>query len=835
MFDVYNSPNSGAVPRIKSCALEVQLAISKLSKINIKYCVIAALGLSISTGVAAQQIIEIISQPLVSAIRELAQQTGLQILYNAESIDNQKSNNLKGIFSREKALQKLLRGSDLEAIRQSNGSYVIKKITDGFNNGDIVGTLALTTVETKNRFGDTPKEKGGFKAEYQTTATKMAMSLRETPQAISVITRDALDARLVKDISTAIEFSAGASTGDTGAPGPFGGRGQYGTMYSLRGQNLDYYGGVLSDGFTVSSLNELDFSAYERVEVMKGPSGFYGQGSLGGFINLVRKKPQAEFGSNISTQIGSYDTYRLDADVTGALNENKSIRGRITMGSEHSGSFVSGVDSDMLQLAPSLELDINQNTSALVQLLYQKDNYIANQGLPLQLKGNKLESYDLSRSFFFGAGTQGDESENEVFDALVKVEHEISDRWLATIVLQNNASIRNTVMSNGGSLDDGFAYLDASEHLTDYDRWSGEFRLQGAFDAFGYEHKILLGAERSQKKLNVLYNYVELGISDLYADNFSEFGLLSENDIPDKPHFKSKNNTEVIYLQSVLKLHERTQLLINARYDRVDIKGAFRGVENTPYKNDVFTYRVGLTQEFNDNISGYVSYAESFDPIDSMGQDGEFLKPETGEGYEFGFKSDWFNNKLGASLAVYRQELNNSPITDPDNRDFEISAGLHRTDGIELEISGSPLPGLTLAIAVDWSDNEYLEKDDPNVGLSYEGSVNNHYSFFASYEIQQGLFKGLGMGATIVSVGDRQFIGEGEDDFGNEDIFQTYLEGYERVDLNFSYDVITNVSINLLVRNVLDKNYIEGSGGGTWGSNYYGSPRAVLLNASYSF
>jgi outer membrane receptor for ferric coprogen and ferric-rhodotorulic acid len=833
MTFVQKNRNIISVSKLKSCALAVNLATSKLTRTNLKYFG-TALALSLSTSVAAQQTIDIPAQPLAKALKELGNQTGVELIYNASLIEGKKSNAVKGKLDVNTVFKQLLSNTGLVAIKQSNGSFVIKAVDDK----QVAGTLSLTKVKNRSRFGDTPKEPDGFKADYQTTATKIAMPLKETPQAISVITRDALEARQVKDIATAIEFSAGASEGGSFAgPGPFGGRGQFGTTYNLRGQSPNYYTGILSDGFVLGSLIDLDFSAYERVEVMKGPSGFYGQGSLGGFINLVRKKPEQEFKGNITTQIGSFDTYRVEGDVTGSITENEGVVGRLTGAYEKAGSFVSGVDGDMFQFAPSIETDIGENTRALLQLLYQKENYIANQGLPLHLEGDQLSAYDLPRSFFFGAGNLGDESENEVFDALAKIEHNISDRWLATLVLQSNTSTRNAIMSSSGSQYDGYAYLYAAKHLTDYDHWSGDLRLQGSFDAFGHEHQVVVGAEHSKREFHVDYSYVELGYTYLYAGNFADFGILSEDQIPTTPQEDNKADITAFYTQAVLKLHEKTQLLMNVRYDQYNIEGTYQGEVSNPNDDSATTFRLGLTHELSDNISGYLSYAQSFEPVYDIGEDGNFLKPETGEGYELGFKSDWFDNLLSITVAAYRQELTNTPISHPNpNNDpllnnVSVSAGLHRTDGIELEIAGSPIAGLDLAFAADWSDNEYLDADDDNVGLSAEGTTDNRYSMYANYEIQSGVFTGLGIGATLVYVGDRNFIYTPDE----ESPFQTYLKGYNRLDLNMSYIIANNWDISLQVRNVFDKKYIERTSGQENFRSYFGSPSAVLLNVSYNF
>ena len=655
--------NKVSGPKLKYCALAVQLAISKLSSIKPKRYGAVALALSISTGVAAQQAIDIPAQPLASAIKAIGQKTGIQIAYNASLIKGKTSVAVKGMLKGDEIFKKLLMGSGLVAKKQPNGSYVIKELSSQ----NIAGTLALTTVGNEGSFGDAPAEDGGFKAEYQTTATKMAMPLKETPQAISVVTRDSLDLRQVNHISQALELTSGTQGGSGyhAAPsGPFTGRGYFSKQYNVRGQALDYTNGLKTDGFTAGSLSNIDLVAYERVEVIKGPSGFFGAGSSGGAINLVRKKPQAEFAANISGQAGSYDTYRTEGDITGALTDDENLRGRFVIADGDEGSFVDGISTDTTVFSPSIEAIVNDKTRVLLQLLYQKEEFDVNNGLPGYYQNNRLKLLNVPRSYNYGA-SGGERSKTEIKDASIRVDHKLSDRWLATLLLQRSETSRDIIDGNYGYFYYGNHYIGAAEERRTTDNWAGELRLEGRFNAFGREHKMLFGLEHSNKKTEEsngwTYHYDDNGgniVADIYSNNFADFGMLSKADIPNvgSDGFKADYSNSAIYLQSVLSLSQRTLLLINARYERADYSSTDK-YGNPESKNDLtdneLTMRIGLSHELNDNLSAYASYGESFSPnITDRGIDKQPLDAQRGDGYELGVKGDWFDDKLGATLAV---------------------------------------------------------------------------------------------------------------------------------------------------------------------------------------
>lgn len=769
--------------------------------------------------------------PLSQTLGQFAAQTGAALSFDATAaIFSQQSSGISGTYSVAQGFNKLLKGTGITLIRTGNNSFILQMPEQ--NKAMQLDKVKVTG--TPSRFGDAPAEPGGFKAEYQTTATKMAMPLKETPQAVSVITPDLLEARQVKDLSTAVETSASVSNSANGdgtqtGPGMFGGLGKYPQKFVLRGQPVI----VRSDGFKVGS-NNIDLAAYERIEVVKGPSGFYGQGSLGGFINMVRKKPQHDFAASVSIETGSFDTYRTEADVTGSLNEEQNLRGRLNLVYEDADSFVEKLESKRIVFAPSLETIISDKTRLLAQFLYQKERFDSNPGVPLQTLDNESKVFDILSDPTKLYGVRGDKSETEVIDLLLRVDHEVSDKWLLSLLLQKNKSSKDIIQPNYLSAYGGYFYIYGNKDSWERDYWASELRIQGEYDAFGETHTLLLGAEHNEQFNPRDWGFASAYEYSTYADftpDFSRYRSFSPDEIPIVTARDIKTRNRSIYAQTVLSLSDKTKLLIGGRFDDVYEtvnRRDNRPSNNTPTDESAFTGKVGLSHAINSNITTYGVFAESFEPSWGESEDG-LLPPITGTGYELGFKTEWLENKLGANLSFYRQDLTNSPITDPDNTDFQIAAGEHRTEGMELEISGSPYPGWRLAAAYTWMDNEFIEADDPYYGLSIDGSVDQQLGLYAQYEFQQGPLRGLGIGATYLHVGERHFVNTDIADYAQVD-----LEGYDRLDLNFSYKGVPDWDINLLVRNVTDETYIE-SAASRWAGNFFGSPRAMLLTAKYNF
>lgn len=780
--------------------------------------------------VEEQHAFDIPAGRLSSALMRASETSNMRLLVPSKLINGLETAGVSGRYTLEQALEKLLENSGL--IYQIDRQEKLIQITER-GNRDVSQLQPVEVRGQISRFGDTV-EPGGFKAEYQTTATKTPLALRDTPQAIAVVTRESMEARQVDDIQSALELKAGIAGSYFGYPGPFAGSAPLGgsNAFSIRGQRLNAQQDIRSDGFALISETNHDTALYERIEVVKGPSGYYGQGSLGGFINMVRKKPQAEFESSVSAQVGSYDTFKGEFDITGALNEEENITGRLIAVTADEGSFIDAVESQRQILAPSIEARLGDRTRVLLNLLYQNEDFVPSVGVPLRVEGDREVPYAFDRSFYYADPHNQEPSNVETLGASVRVDHELNDRWLTSLFLQKETVDRSDIGINYGYGWGDTHYFYSAWTEKQLDNWAGEIRLDGRFEFLGQEHQLTTGIEineRRYEKQDGLSYSGTLSTQDLYDPGFyNNFTVPSKAEIPVGVREEYSSESKAFYLQGVMGLTERTKLLAGVRYDKVDQKRRDL-IANTLFTNTdhAWTTRVGLNHKFNQNISAYAAYAESFAPVESESATGAVLEPESGTGYELGLKTEWFDGKLGANFALYRQELDNRPISVQQGVDsYSISAGLQRTDGIELEVTGSPVPGLNISAAAFFLDSEYLDERDPLFGKSSWGSLESQFSFYGAYKLQDGVLKGLEPSITFIKTGDTNLSPWRTP--------QRKADGYERLDLGISYNELPNVNLSLQVRNVLDERYIEKIRGGGW-YNYFGAPRSVLFKATYNF
>ncbi len=218
--------------------------------------------------------------------------------------------------------------------------------------------------------------------------------------------------------------------------------------------------------------------------------------------------------------------------------------------------------------------------------------------------------------------------------------------------------------------------------------------------------KIATGVEISDNDYHRRGAYAYLGTANIYDGTFTE-----APDAEVQPGFEYATNdkTRGAYVQAQVRPIERLAVLAGLRYDSTESEfNSITGGTVDRKKNSEVTGRVGLTYDLTKNMSVYGVYAQSFAPvISSFDQNGNILDPETGEIFEVGLKTEWFDNRLGINTAAYRVDRENLPVSaivPPGEPPYSVSAGLQRSQGFEIEVNGAPLPGWNISAAYNWLD-----------------------------------------------------------------------------------------------------------------------------------
>ncbi len=600
----------------------------------------------------------------------------------------------------------------------------------------------------------------GFVATRSTTATKTDAPIIETPQAISVVTRDEMDARGVRSVGEAVAYTAGVASGGTGDTTAFGGNnvqirgfGGGGTAgYSFN----EYLDGMKLQGTGYDGGN-LDPYLFERVEVLKGPASvLFGQTQPGGIVNTVSKRPTRDMVNEMRLGGGNHSHIDGGVDVGGALGPNLLYRITGSALQEHLQQDHSSRKRRML--APALTWS-NGTTSLTALAHVQKDD----------INGTIL-------SLVPAAGVFGNPNGRVPLSLRIgdpNYEYWERSTWslgyLFSHALDQNVTLRQNVRHTRNGLDSQWLYRRAlgADRRTLQRTGFGAFenaatltvdnQLEYKFVSGAARHTVLAGVDYVRRTNEAVRHFgtVDVPALDLFRP------VYGQANIPVQPVYQSEDlrgRQLGIYVQDQVRIGALS-LLAGGRYDdaRADTGNRLNGVL-TEQHDTAFSGRVGALYTFANGLAPYASYAESFEPVSGRGFDGAVFKPMDGEQYEIGVKYQLPDGASMLTLAAFDLTQQNMTTSDPEHVGFSIQTGEVRTRGIELE--GKAQLGKALAISAAYTalDDEVTRSNNPDRGKrraqipAHSGSLWLHYAPRAA--ALAGLELGLGARYTGKTQGD---------------------------------------------------------------------------------
>ncbi|WP_460155416.1 TonB-dependent receptor [Pseudomonas sp. S2_H10] len=647
------------------------------------------------------------------------------------------------------------------------------------------------------------------------TATRTATPVRYVPQAIdSIKTSNVVDYG-TNDLGTALSGIPNVSSGaDT-------------RFDSLRIRGFDASNDFYLDGIRDDSQYVRDLHNIERIDVLKGPAAvLYGRGSQGGIVNRVSKLPEFGRRSTIEAQGGSEDLRSLYADLSTDPSENISLR--LNMGNMDENSFRDGVSGNRQLFAPSMSWQLTPDLNWLVQYEYSRYNRTPDRGVP----GVNGRPADVGRDTTYGS--ENDFIDDKAQSLRSKLTYELSDNWQLRQTLgvfKLNSDFDNTYLTG---------YVPATNKVT-RQHWQQDLNtrnvynnveLEGGFDTFGLEHRLLTGIEiGSQRRDPLLYTAATSGPGS------SAVPALDLNN-PDRNlrHtgrmvVSSNTHTEVesraVYVQDQLRLNDQWQLLAGLRYDTFDIESTNK-VRNISEDSDSHSTspRVGVVWTPLQNHSFYASWSKTFSPVGggligitpgAAGNSND-LSPERTKQKEIGVKSDWLDDRLSTTLAIYELELYNRRTSDPNNPTITLLTGLQRSRGIELTAAGKITGNWYVRGGVGLQDAT-IEKDNNGLeGKRINNVAKHNGSLFLTWKPEMGWYAETG----LTLVGDRYA----------DNLNTTVLPGYGRWDALAGFRQ-KDWDLRAALNNISDKTYYSSATSAF--QIQPGAPRSLVVTGTYSF
>ncbi|MEM6401727.1 MAG: TonB-dependent siderophore receptor, partial [Cyanobacteria bacterium P01_D01_bin.116] len=573
---------------------------------------------------------------------------------------------------------------------------------------------------------------------------------------------------------------------------------------------------TLRNGLRDTTLGTIaETTNVERFEILKGPASvLFGQGDLGGTVNIITKVPLDEPAYKIDYQVGQFGLHRPSIDITGPLNNKlDSPAYRLTSSYQWSESFRDFEERRTFFVSPVVKLINTEKTQFIAEI--EHVNSISTGSAPeLPAVGTVIDNPEGKIDSGVNLGEPSlSESESRVTRWGYRFKHEFNDNLaIANELLISTADIPVSTFAVGTSLRSDNRTFDRIilQNPNELNSFNLNTSLNGKFNTGDIEHELLFGVELSRDTFDDALSINGIDSIDIFNPQYSP-ETLAPFTIP-LADAKTENNSIGFYLQDQISFSKQWILVLGGRFDiadqtyedRLDLRQSFERTD------EAFSPRAGIVYKPAENISVYGSYTRSFKPVigrettfDSTANTlitGDPFVPETGTQYEVGVKADLLDNKLSTTLSLFHLERTNVREEGADSSLGSQQTGKQRSQGVEVSVVGEILPGWNILGSYAYTDAIISEDDTFTEGNSLRNVPKHGASLWTTYQIQSGTLEGLGLGLGLYYVGKRQ------GDFDNSFSLPSYL----RTDASLFYKR-KNFGASLNFQNLFDVNYYQGA------------------------
>ena len=724
---------------------------------------------------------------------------------------------------------------------------------------------ALQEVEVIGRKESSYKNTNSF------IGTKTASALKEVPQSVGYVTKELILDQGATTVNEVVKNISGVNQNSS-----------Y-NDFSIRGFRAtgNRNSGNLLNGMRAqtSLWKQSSLANIERVEVIKGPaSALFGNAAPGGVINRVTKKPLFENKNSITVGVGSWNTLKTYGDFTGPLNPKKTLLYRLNLGYEKTDSFRDLQGSESIIAAPSFSYIPNEKTHINVDFVYQNFNGKIDRGQSVPADGN-VYSTPISRSL----SAANDFLKENTLNTTIALTHKFSDHISLNAIYLNSsysedmlehtqANLYYKQIGNGAN---AFRYADPNKVMMTANQRKRYFANNSFNTYFNFnfntgilKHKLLVGYDYfiseqkagsssisaqgylSKDKTKVVNTYtttanVLAGSVQTPTTNVPVFDLydpIAGNAYKDISKYIWKQNTlnpyeeysHGVYVQEQIDI-SIVKLLIGLRQEWFTEILNKETTKEISRQTSAFIPRVGLVVEASENINLYSTWVKGFQPQgtniqsdpDRYGGPFDYMKSEL---YEVGLKTEWFNKRLSATLAVFKITQENSLEQSPKagKADWRVPVD-EESNGFELDVAGQILPNFSVVANYAYTDARIVKLKEEgaikDLNVQRPSTPRHAANLWTKYIFENGSLKGLGAGIGVSYASER--LGQ----VGRRATAASYPD-YTLLNAVLYYKV-KDVQLQLNVNNVLNRTY--------WISgydnlrNFPGAPRNINASVTYRF
>ncbi|UWU73743.1 TonB-dependent siderophore receptor [Bradyrhizobium huanghuaihaiense] len=663
----------------------------------------------------------------------------------------------------------------------------------------------------------------GFVPVVSSAAMKSDTPILETPQSVSVVSRDQLDARSVTTLVEGLQYVAGLAIQPGGKDPRF-------DNVFIRGFDNNGYG-AYRDGLrevgdpAFFSLFRNEPYGFERIDVIKGPSSvMYGQGAPGGLVDVISKRPPDKAFGEIVGQFGNYDRFQGAFDFGGPATKDGTLLYRLTGVFRDSdaqiANFSNFVKDNRTYIAPAVTWKPTNDTTLTILADYTHD--LTGNAFPLSMahvSGGKITGVTALPLFL------GDPSYNKFDQEQERIGYQFEHRFSNNLIFESKARYGHSELDYryltfvGSPVDTTTVFARrAVRTLEQSDSLSTDNHLISKFSMGPLQHTVVSGVDY------LTFNMTDRTYSGA-APPLSKINPIYDQAVVVPTTLVTPSANQAIdqvgvYVQDQMKL-QNWIFTLGGRYDASE-QNTYALVANksTDTKDSAFSKRGAVSYVFDSGVAPYYSYSESFLPTPGTDFGGSPFKPTTAQQHEVGVKYQPSRTLL-MTVALFDLTRQNSLTTDPAHLNFSTQLGEVNSRGVEFEALAQIVPGLNLVATYTNMDVKVTQTTTAaDLGKVPTLVARQLASAYVDYTVQGGTWDGWGLGGGI------RYNGPTFADTTNTIV----NEGYVVFDAGLHYRQPKGVNLALNVKNIADRVTLACT---TNGGCQYTSPRTVTGTLSY--
>ncbi|WP_179364528.1 ferrichrome porin FhuA, partial [Escherichia coli] len=602
-------------------------------------------------------------------------------------------------------------------------------------------------------------------ARQSATGTKTDTPIQKVPQSISVVTAEEMALHQPKSVKEALSYTPGVAVGTRGASNTYDYLIIRGFAADGQSQN-NYLNGLKMQG---NFYNDAVIDPYmlERAEIMRGPvSVLYGKSSPGGLLNMVSKRPTTEPLKEVQFKAGTDSLFQTGFDFSDALDDDGVYSYRLTGLARSANAQQKGAEEQRYAIAPAFTWRPNDKTNFTFLSYFQNEpetgyyGWLPKEGTVEPLPNGKRLPTDFNEGAKNNTYSRNEKMIGYSFD------HEFNDTFTVRQNLrfaQNKVS-QKSVYGYGMCSDPLYSSNPSSspcanvpqsqwghtltrQYVIDNEKlenFSVDTQLQSKFATGSVDHTLLTGVDfmRMRNDIDSWFGYAgSVAPSDIYNLDRSDFDFGAHPNPSGPYRVLLKQKQTGLYVQDQAQW-DKVLVTLGGRYDWADQSSFNRDYGNKSERDDKeFTWRGGVNYLFDNGVTPYFSYSESFEPASQTDANGDLFAPSKGKQYEVGVKYVPEDRPIVVTGALYQLTKTNNLMADPNGSLFSVEGGEIRARGVELEAKAALSASVNLVGSYTYTDAEYTT--DTNYKGNTPAQVPKHMaSLWADYTFFDGPLSG---------------------------------------------------------------------------------------------